>query len=163
MKTHRFAPLLIVISLAAFTHAGCAEKAKPADAVKPAASPAPTSVVPATESPEVVSARWTDIKDYTYDQRDLLLSGLKGLESQVDDQISELAAKRAALEASNTSTQSWDLAMKDMGEARTALKSTSDDLSKATRENWDQLKEKVGVAWTRTQDAYSKVKASTTN
>jgi hypothetical protein len=159
MKTNRFACFLTVFSLTAFSTAGCAEKAKPAEAalpVKPAAAATPPAAA------EVPTTSWSDLKDYTYDQRDLFLTGLKGLEARVDAQITQLGVKRAALDASNTSTQAWDLAMKEMSEARTSLKSTSEDMAKATRENWDQLKEKVSVAWTRTQDAFSKVQSSTT-
>jgi hypothetical protein len=36
-------------------------------------------------------------------------------------------------------------------------------MAKASRETWDQQKDKVGLAWVRTQDAFAKVKASTTN
>ena len=67
------------------------------------------------------------------------------------------------MDANNTSTEAWDFAMQEVGNARTNLTSTSTDLTKATRETWDQLKDKVGLAWVRTQDAYAKVKASTTN
>ena len=167
MKTTHFALLITACSLLPFSTAGCAEKAKVTDTtlpvVKPVAVAPATPDAPVAEIPEVATASWSDLKGYTYDQRDLFLSSLKGLEARVDAQISELAAKRAALDASNTSTKDWDLTMKEMGEARTSLKSTSDDMAKASRENWDQQKEKVGVSWTRTQDAYSKVKASTTN
>lgn len=164
MKTTHFALLITACSLLPFSTAGCAEKAKVTDTTLPVVKPvAVTPDAPVVEIPEVATASWSDLKGYTYDQRDLFLSSLKGLEARVDAQISELAAKRAALDASNTSTKDWDLTMKEMGEARTSLKSTSDDMAKASRENWDQQKEKVGVSWTRTQDAYSKVKASTTN
>jgi len=52
--------------------------------------------------------------------------------------------------------------MKEMGDARSALKSMGEELSKATPETWDQEKDKVGQAWVRTQEAYDKVKSSTT-
>jgi hypothetical protein len=37
-----------------------------------------------------------------------------------------------------------------------------DESRAATAETWDQKKEKVGQAWAKTQEAYGKVKASTT-
>jgi hypothetical protein len=170
MKTNRFSNLITVaFSLAAFSTAGCAEKAKTAEASLPLAKPeaatvsGPATTVPvaATASSDVVSAQWTDIKDYTYDQRAQLFPGLKRLEARVDGQISELTAQRAAM-TSTANTKDWDFAMKEMVEARTYLKSTGEELSKATPETWDQQKDKVGLAWVRTQDAYAKVKSSTT-
>ena len=53
--------------------------------------------------------------------------------------------------------------MKEMADARAYLKSTGEEANKATPETWLQAKEKVGQAWTRTQEAYDKVKASTTS
>ncbi len=160
MKTNRFIPLLTALSLAAFPTMGYAEKAKTAEGSLPSAKEAASA---APESPDIASAPWSEIKGYTYDQRDLFFAGLKGLEARVDALISELTAKRATMDANNTSTKEWDFAMQEMGRARTNLKSTSDDTAKATRESWDQQKDKVGLAWVRAQNAYTKVKSSTTN
>lgn len=164
---NRFTPLVIAFGLVAFSTAGCAEKAKPVDSSPPAAkAPAvPVNVTPVATpaQPDAAPVQWADLKDDTYDQRISFLAGLKSLEIQVDAQISELAAKRAAMAASNTSTKDWDFAMQEMSSARTNLKSTSDEMARASRETWDQQKDKVGLAWVRTQDAYAKVKASTTN
>lgn len=149
MKTHRLLPLIAALSLAVLPLVHGAEKPAPAnpDAAEPA-SPAD---------------RWPELKGYTFDQRDLFVAGLKELEARVDAQISELVAKRATMEASNTTTKEWDFAMQEMSRARTNLKSTSDDMTKAARTNWDQQKDKVGLAWVQTQNAYAKVKSSTTN
>ena len=172
MKTNRFTSLVTVaFSLAAFSTAGCTEK-KTAETTLPsvkdvattAAAPEPVAAVPvtATTSPDISSAQWTDIKDYTYDQRAQLFPGLKRLEARVDGQISELTARRAAM-TSTANTKDWDFAMKEMSDARSYLKSTGEELSAATRETWDQQKDKVGLAWVRTQTAYANVKASTTS
>ncbi len=168
---NRFTPLVIALGLVAFSTAGCAEKAKtaPADSSPPAApavsAPAPVNTTPVATPAEPVAApvQWADLKTATYDQRISFLAGLKSLAIQVDAQISELAAKRAAMAASNTSTKDWDFAMQEMSSARTNLISTSAEMAKASRETWDQQKDKVGLAWVRTQDAYAKVKASTTS
>jgi len=80
----------------------------------------------------------------------------------VDLQIAELNAKRATM-TGTTSTDEWDFAMKEMQTARTFLTSTGRELTEAEPDLWDQKKEKVGRAWTKTQDAYSKVKGSTTS
>ena len=165
MKTSRFALLITACSLLTFSTAGCAEKAKAETnlpVVQPAAVAAAPSEVPAAESPEVAAARWSDLKGYTYDQRDPFFTGLKGLETRVDAQITELVAKRASMDAGNISTKDWDFNMKEMVNARSNLKSTSSDMAKATRDTWDQQKDKVGLGWVRAQDAYAKVKSSTT-
>jgi hypothetical protein len=62
-----------------------------------------------------------------------------------------------------TETKDWDFAMKAMETARTFLMSAGEDLGKATEETWAQRRDKVGRAWVRTQEAYAKVKASTTS
>ena len=128
------------------------------------AKPAPVVAVQVatTASPEVAPADWNEIKVCTYDMRARLFAGLKQLEAKVDGQIRELVAKRATMKGT-TDTKEWDFAMKEMNDARSYLQSTGEELSKATRENWDQAKEKTGQAWVRTQDAYAKVKASTTS
>jgi hypothetical protein len=118
---------------------------------------------PVTDLPSSHTNLWSGLKTQSYDQRDVFLTGLQQLETRVDDQISELVIKRAAMEAQNTSTMDWDFAMQELGRARTTLLSTSADMAKADRNDWDQLKDKVGLAWVWTQDAYAKVKASTTN
>jgi hypothetical protein len=176
MKTNRLIHLFIAaLGLAAFPTAGCAEKEKSAEASRPpvpdgaaasatAAQPGPTTnvAVAATASPDVASARWSDIKDCTYETRAQFFSGLTRLEARVDDQIRELTAKRAIMDG-KANTQDWDLAMKEMENARTNLKSMGEELHKASPETWDQQKDKVGQAWVRTQEAYDKVKSSTTS
>ena len=107
------------------------------------------------------SAEWADIKEVVYDNRPQFFTGLKRLEARVDAQVAELVAKRATMKGA-TDTKDWDFAMKEMGDARTYLKSMGEELSKASRETWDQQKDKVGLAWVRVQAAYDKVKASTT-
>jgi len=116
----------------------------------------------ALASADIASAKWSDIKDCTYDMRAQFFAGLKQLEARVDVQISELTAKRAAMK-STTDTKDWDFAMKEMNDSRTYLKSVGDELNKASTETWTQQKETVGQAWVRTQEAYDKVKSSTTS
>ena len=176
MKTNRFTNLVTAaFGLATFSTAGCAEKDKSAEASLPpvqngaAASataaksgPTTTVAVAATANPDVASARWSDIKDCTYETHAQFFAGLTRLEARVDDQIRELTAKRAIMDG-KTNTQDWDLAMKEMENARTNLKSMGEELHKASPETWDQQKDKVGQAWVRAQEAYGKVKSSTTS
>jgi hypothetical protein len=176
MKTNRFINLLTAaVGLAAFSSAGCTEKQQTADATPPPGKeattatatvvvpkPATTVQVAATVIPDVASARWTDIKDCTYDMRAQFFAGLNRLEARVDVEVSELTTRRAAMN-SNANTQDWDFAMKEMERTRSYLKSTGDDLSKSSPATWDQIKDKVGEAWVKTQDAYRAVKSSTTS
>jgi hypothetical protein len=175
MKTNRFTKLITaVFGLAAFSTTGYANNEQIAPGTLPPrmavvtitvadAKPEPitTLQVGTGHSPDVASARWIDIKDCTYDMRAQFFVGLNRLEARVDAQISELTAKRAAM-TSTTDMKDWDFAMKEMKNARSNLKSMSEELSKATPETWDQEKAKVGQAWVRTQEAYDKVKSSPT-
>jgi hypothetical protein len=123
----------------------------------------PIAASPSADDTADASDPWSTIKRYTYDERELFAAGAQELATRVDAQVAELEARRAEMNASNTRTKEWDFAMEEMKRARTNLISTSHDTTKATRDNWDQLKDQVGLAWVRTQDAYTKVKASTTN
>jgi hypothetical protein len=169
MKTNRLTRLITTaFILAAFPTAGCAEKEKEkektAEAPLPPAKPVTaTPAVPVVDPsiPDVTSAKWRTIKDLSYDQRVLFFDGLKQLETRVDEQISELTARRAAMPGT-ANTKDWDFAMKEMVNARSYLKGMGEELSKATPETWAQQKDKVGLAWVRTQEAYDKVKSSTT-
>lgn len=170
MKTKYFSPLLAAaFSLAAFTSAGCAEKEVKADGslppAKTAATPAVTTKAPDPVPPapaEAAPTQWSDIKELTFDQRDRFFAGLKRLEARVDEQIGELTAKRATMKGI-TGTKEWDFAMQEMVNARSALKSIGEVLAKAGQENWTEQKDRVGQAWVRTQDAFAKVKSSTTS
>ncbi len=176
MKTNRLIQFAAAaFALAAFSSAGCAEKQKTTETSVPPAKDGATTTATTTQpgpsnaaqpvaaaSPEVASARWSDIKDCTYDNRAVFSSGLARLEARVDDQVRELMAKRATMDG-KTDTHDWDFAMKEMENARTNLKSMGEELNKASLETWNQQKDKVAQAWLRTQEAYGKVKSSTTN
>ena len=164
MKTNRITNLVTTaFGLAVFSSAGCAEKEKSAEPSPspPKAESGVTVPSAAAASPDVASAQWSDIKDCAYETRAQFFAGLTRLEARVDSQIRELAAKRATMDG-KTNTQDWDFAMKEMVNARTYLKSMGEELHKASPETWAQQKDKVGEAWMRAQEAYGKVKASTT-
>jgi hypothetical protein len=172
MKT-RHSPRLATAAFAfvALATAGCGEKEKLADSTLPQAkdvaaaavpAPAPDAKVAAKATADLASDNWMDIKDYTYDQRVHFFAALQRVEAKVDAQISDLKVKRTAMRFSAADTQPWDAAMKDLINAREVLRTAGNDLSKATYETWVYQRNRVGQAWTKTQDAYSKVLASTT-
>lgn len=106
-------------------------------------------------------ALWTGIKDIAFDTRASFFTGCTRLEVRLDAQISELAARRAAMK-SDANTKDWDFAMKELANARSYLTGTGKLAAKSTPESWAQDKERVGQAWVRAQNACAKVKASTT-
>lgn len=116
---------------------------------------------PAATTEEAASAQWSDIKDHSYDKRPEFFAGLQRLEAKLEAQIRELVAKRATM-TGITDTREWDFAMKQLESAQSYLKSVGAEATKASRETWDQAKDRVGRAWVSTQDAYGKVKSSTT-
>ena len=176
MKNHRIATTLATaLALAAFSTASTRAEASgarlptaPGAALAPprATTPPPGPLAPvplaAAAQPAVAKVQWNDIKDITHEMRAEFFTGLKGLAATVDEQIRELTARRAAMK-DTTDTREWDFAMKAMESARSYLISVSAEMGTASRETWDQDKDKVGRAWVSTQEAYGKVKSSTTS
>jgi hypothetical protein len=108
------------------------------------------------------AAQWTAIKDYTFDQRAQFLSGAGGLIATFDGQVAELRAKRATL-PSTVDTKDWDFAMSNLVDSQSYLKSMVTEAGQATPDTWEQEKEKVDQAWQKAQDAFEKVKTTTTS
>ena len=166
MKTKLFTcSITAAFLLAVLPTTGCAEKEKD----KMTEDPLPltkdrskVTLAPAAVASDDTSAQWTSLKGLTYDKRVLFFAGVKQLEARVDDQIASLMSKRAVMVENTVSTADWDFAMQEMHNAQTYLRGMIEEAGKATRENWSQHQDKVGLAWVRTQDAYGKVKASTT-
>jgi len=117
--------------------------------------------VPVATGPDYTSTRWSELQDLSYDQRAQFFAGLKRLEAIVTAQVAELTAKRAGMKAA-ANTKEWDFAMKEMLDAQVSLGSAGLESSRSNPEMWSQQKEKVGQAWVRTQEAYKKVRSSTT-
>jgi hypothetical protein len=174
MNAHRSAPFLAtsVVSLAVFSATGCPRKQPRVELAPPgpraaeltaAAQTPPSASLPAKPLPPAAltaaSAAWDDIKDYPFEKRAEFVAGLNRLEKKLDFQIDELNAKRATLK---TRTDEWDFAMKALETDRSYFKSLVTEASQATAETWNNDKEKIGRAWQSTQDAYDKVRTSTT-
>lgn len=126
-------------------------------AFPPFAHAAPSA---AGTAPTVAVDPWDAIKDNTYQKRADLIAGTTKMSEKIDAEIAALNAKRANLP--ETSVKDWDVAMKELKEARAYLKFTIDSLSEASSETWAEAKDKVAQAWKRTKDACDKVRASTT-
>jgi hypothetical protein len=148
----------VAMGLSLLSNAGCAENEKVAAAPLPPAKELPAA--PVTGVP-VADARWREIKDLSYDSRAAFFAGFKRLQARLDEQISELSARRAAMKG-DADTKDWDFAMKEVGNARSYLTGTGEIVAKATSESWAQDRERVGQAWLRAQAACARVKASTT-
>ena len=170
MKNWRSIALLLTSSLAFFLASGCYKQPppKPVAAVlklpiaAAMAEDTPMNRTVAPSVPDEIPTRWADLKDYTFDEREKFFAGLDRLNGKVDAQVLELKAKRAKMN-SLVDTKEWDFAMKEMNESRSYLNAVSKELRTATPETWEQDKEKAGQAWERTQEAYDKVKSSTTS
>lgn len=165
--TRSHTALALLSALVATAGTGCRDSSNTAQQNLPAAPTVTASVLPA--APTALPAKadtspvsWLDLKDKPFDQRTSFLAGSGRLVTTVDGQITELSVKRATLK-SDTNTADWDFAMKEMSNSRSALQSSVAEAQQATAVTWSQQKERVGVAWVRTQDAVAKVKASTTH
>jgi hypothetical protein len=167
MKTHFLNALSTTLCLALLAP-GCSKKEQvgpeqPSVKVPPSPSPVPVpKVVIAPPQPIVVAAAdsWVAIKDFTYEQRADFAAGMARMETQLDSQVSELNARRAAMTAD---TKEWDFNMGEMTKARSYLISIVAEVNGASPDTWSDKKEKFGQAWVRAQDAYDKVRTSTTN
>ncbi len=181
MNSHHFIPLLgVALGAAAFGSAGCSPRNDPPPATSFAASESRTATTaasrpadsvaeavgvpgaPANVVADNVAVRWPELETLTYERRGEFMAGVRRMEAAVDQQIAELNAKRATM-AEGQPKRDWDVAMKEMNDARSYLRSVGEEASSASSETWEQQKDKVGTAWKRAQEAYDKVKRSTTS
>jgi arginase family enzyme len=126
-----------------------------------AASRVSAEVVAAVDAEGTATPVWTDIETDTYDKRAHFTAGVNRLSARLDDQIRVLKAKRAGM---TTDLKDWDLAFKEVEESRTYLTGCMNDLDKATApETWADAKDKVGVAWKRSQVAVDKMNGTVTS
>jgi hypothetical protein len=110
---------------------------------------------------QAADQQWSDLKNDTYDQRDQFLVGVNHLSAKLDDQIKVLRAKRAGM---TKDTTDWDFAMKDVDESRSLLTSRITELKAATTpEIWLSARDKIGDAWTKSQDAVDKMHTTVTS
>jgi hypothetical protein len=105
-------------------------------------------------------AKWSDIKDDTYDQRAHFAAGVHRLTARINDEISQLNVKRAGMK---TDTNDWDFAMKDVMDSRDLFVSRAIEISKTTTpEAWADAKDKLGEAWHRARLALDKMHTTVT-
>ena len=103
---------------------------------------------------------WGAITDYTYAHRADFSAVLERLANGTDTQIEQLNARRASLP--ETSVKDWDVAMKELTDARSDLQFKVSQLSSANAETWNQMRDSAAAAWRRVQEATDKVMRSTT-
>jgi hypothetical protein len=182
MNISRFTTALAVaVGLVSLVSTGCRDKTAAPEAGTTEVQPPPGQPTPVQVQPSVpiarpaqavpiavqsvadqASASWVAIKDYTFDQRSDFIAGANRLQAMLSSQIAELNAKRASM-PSTVDTKDWDFAMKEMNDSQYYLKSMIDEASRATPETWAQEKDKVDQAWQRAQEAFDKVKVTTTS
>lgn len=166
-QNHRRRTIIAILGLAAFSTLGYAVNEKPGLVVLPpthavvtmtvveaAPSASPAFGFTTVARPDVDSARWNEIKDQSYASRPRFIAGLKQMEQRVGDQLNELRMNRASIKVSSANPNA-DLAIRELGYARSYLKYMGEELNKATPQNWNQQKAKVGEAWVRTQEFYA--------
>lgn len=107
-----------------------------------------------------LASPWGAITDYTYERRADFSALLTRMAENVDAQVDQLAARRATLP--ETSVKDWDIAMKELTDAKSDLQFKVSQLSNAMPETWTQLRDSAAQAWRRVQEATDKVKRSTT-
>jgi hypothetical protein len=167
MKTSRFIAAAAALGLLA---GGCSHPEKVAEAKPPTAGapiqPAPQPAVRQTAAlpaPSLIDAggAWDAISGLPFDQRASFVAGMSRMESVLDSQIGALKQKRATL---TSGTTDWDLAMGPLTDARNYLHSLVTEVNGLTTPDaWDQEKDRVHQAWVRAEDAYDRVRTSTTN
>jgi hypothetical protein len=170
MNTSRFATLAAVTGVSILFLGGCSHREKGVETkpttVAPVIQPAPLPVVrPGTPLPPPAvidaSAAWDAISGLGYDEKPGFLAGVAQMETLLDSQIEALKAKRATM---TTNTTDWDLAMGPLTDARNYLHSMATEVNNdTTPDAWPQEKERVHQAWVKAQDAYDKVRTSTTS
>jgi hypothetical protein len=170
MKTTRFATLAAVLGVSSILVSGCSNKEKVVETnpavVAPAVQPTPLPVVrpgaPLAAPAQIdASAAWDAISGLGYDQKASFVAGVAQMESLLASQIEALKAKRATM---TTNTTDWDLAMGPLTDARNYLHSMGTEVNNVTTPDaWDQEKERVHQAWVKAQDAYDKVRTTTTS
>lgn len=133
------------------------QPATPAEPVTPPAAPTTTVL---SAPPATALSPWGAITDYTYDRRADFTALLTRLAGATDTQIDQLNARRATLP--ETSVKDWDVAMKELTDARSDLQFKVSQLNGSLAENWPQMRDSAADAWRRVQEATDKVKRSTT-
>ncbi len=110
----------------------------------------------ATSQPDSTPNTWMDIKDCTSEMRGQFFAGLKRLEIILNNQIADLRAKRAS-QPGTSDAAALDAAIREIGNSRFFLIALGEALSRSTPETWEQQKAKVGIAWVKSQAAYTKI------
>jgi hypothetical protein len=172
MKLFHPTPLITALALAAVAATGCAknsntlasEKVQTENQTAGTDSTMTTTVTPEATSPgprEPASDTWDRIKDDTYEQQADFATGYRQLGNDADAAIQKLDAKRATM--TDTAAKDWDIAMKELKDARSDLDDKLNQVKAANSDTWNDAKGKATAAWKRVVDDLDKVRHSTTS
>ena len=123
------------------------------------ATATPEATSPAPREP--ASETWDRIKDDTYEQQSDFAAGYRQLGNDADAAIQRLDAKRATM--TDTAAKDWDIAMKELKDARSDLDDKLNQIKAANSDTWNDAKGKATAAWKRVVDDLDKVRHSTTS
>gem|GEM_PF-6015630 len=131
----------------------------PPDPVAPVIPPADSNVSGTISVKTASEQTWEQIRGYTFAQRSEFTGGLRLIETQMEKSIEALKAKRPSFTGD---PNAWDSEMKRLDDARIFLQSNSTELAKATSANWDERRDRVGLAWDRLQAAFARASSLVT-
>lgn len=167
MKFSSATPLIAcALAFAAAASTGCAKNSNTLASERVDQTPADTSASEAatpvaTPVNEPARDTWDRIKDYTYEQQADFVAGYHQLAADSDVAIQKLDAKRATM--TDTASKDWDIAMKELKDARSDLDDKLGQLKQANSDTWNDAKDKATAAWKRVVDDLDKVRRSTTS
>lgn len=100
--------------------------------------------------------QWSDLKDYPFEGKSDFLEGLRRLENAADAQINDIFVKRSGLNSGSEAAQ-LDQTLREITSDRFFFHSMSEQMSTATAANWTERKAKVGMAWSKMQEALARI------
>ena len=109
----------------------------------------------ARQTEAALTGAWNDVKNFTFEKRDVFNAKAKSLSAQADVQVSELRANYSEAKAS----ASRRAAMEELKNSEADYKAKLDALGHASADTWDEAKNNVILAWDKLQASYRKAKS----
>lgn len=120
--------------------------------------PAPAQQTTAKDVGQKMAETGDAIKDYTVDKKDEAVAHAKKLGSDIDAKIKDLEAQ-ASKQAGEAKAKSEQM-IKDLKAKRTKVSSKFNDLSKATKNSWDETKKGFADAYRDLATSYDRAVAA---